>query len=458
MSETSLSELDILTTAAKALARGEDRTLRQYVISKCAAVSDLLEVAVLFREVGLLRVDPLTGSIALDLDIVPLFETIEDLDMAPTTLRALMENGVGRSLVSARNDSIEVMVGYSDSTKDGGYLTAAWSLYQGIAGVVRFAEKDGVRVRFFHGRGGTVGRGGGPSYDAILAQPPGSVDGVIRITEQGEMVAAKFADAELAERNLEALVAGTIEAALLSTTRTRAEHPQSRRATAMDALSSMAKAEYRSLVYETEGFVDIFRAMTPVQELSALNIGSRPASRRPSNRIEDLRAIPWVFSWSQARIMLPGWYGAGTAFTNWVGSNHSLWEELSEFYRTWPFFRSTMSTMGMVLAKTDLGIARRFAQLAIDADVRGAAEVWSRISNEHALALNAHTQITGAALLADNPSLARSIRNRFPYLDPLNHLQVAYLRRFRGGDTSEQVRRGIHLTINGLATGLRNSG
>jgi phosphoenolpyruvate carboxylase len=310
-----------------------------------------------------------------------------------------------------------------------------------------------VRLRLFHGRGGTIGRGGGPSHQAILAQPPGSVEHGLRLTEQGEVIASKYADTELGRRNLETMVAAALEAGLLHTraSDTAADHA------AMDALSGHAYRAYRELVYETPDFVAYFRASTPIAEIAELNIGSRPASRKASVRIEDLRAIPWVFSWSQCRLMLPGWYGFGSAVQAWLAERPDGLAHLRDMYHRWPFFRSVLSNMDMVLAKSDLAIASRYAALVPDEALR--SRVFERVSREWHACRESLSAITGsAALLADNPTLARSMRNRFPYLDPLNHLQVELLRRYRAGQTDERLKRGIHLSINGLAAGLRNSG
>ena len=359
-----------------------------------------------------------------------------------------------------------------------------YEIPQAEVAVVAATSAAGVRLRFFHGRGGTVGRGGGPSYLAILAQPRGAVDGSLRLTEQGEVIAARYADASLARRSLEALVAATIEASL---PRTELHDPPPEFITALDEMAALSLNHYRSLVYHTPGFAQLFREMTPINEIAMLNIGSRPASRTQSDRIEDLRAIPWVFSWSQCRVMLPGWYGVGAAFAEWVGSSPDRATLLVRMAREWPFFRSVMSNMGMVLAKTDLGIAARYRDLASDDEL--AHHVFDRISTEHAACLDWLERITGGGPLADNPTLARSISDRFPYLDPLNHLQIDLLRRFRAGtaaaanhafsadddnnddasandasaddatdDTGALVSRAIQLTINGLAAGLRNSG
>ncbi len=462
-SAETLSELSILRTAADARDRFGAMIVRHNVISKCQSVSDVLEVAVLCKEAGLLRPG---ADDSLALDIVPLFETIDDLAHAGAVVADLIAlPEYRRWLDHSREGRQEVMLGYSDSNKDGGYLASNWALYEAEVAVVAATSAAGVRLRFFHGRGGTVGRGGGPSYLAILAQPRGAVDGSLRLTEQGEVIAARYADASLARRSLEALVAATIEASL---PRTEQHDPPAEFTAAMDEMAALSLRHYRSLVYETPGFVQLFREMTPINEIATLNIGSRPASRTQSDRIEDLRAIPWVFSWSQCRVMLPGWYGTGTAFAAWVGNSPEREALLARMAREWPFFRSVMSNMGMVLAKTDLGIAACYRDLASDGQL--AHQVFDQISAEHALCLDWLQRVTGGGPLADNPTLARSISDRFPYLDPLNHLQLDLLRRFRAAaattsdnpldpsDENQLVSRAIQLTINGLAAGLRNSG
>jgi phosphoenolpyruvate carboxylase len=444
-----VSELDILRAAAEIHARYGAAALPNYVISKCASASDLLEVAVLLKEVGLVR-----GK-SLALNIVPLFETIDDLARCGDIMRDSFAIPVYRAMVEGRGRWQEVMLGYSDSNKDGGYLTANWALYRGEMLLVDAFRAAGMKLRLFHGRGGTVGRGGGPSYEAILAQPAGSVAGGLRITEQGEIIASKYSDAELGRRNLEALVAATLEASLEDTERlgARAE----RYFAIMDALSSHAYRAYRALVYETPEFPAYFLASTPIAEIGELNIGSRPASRNASARIEDLRAIPWVFSWAQCRLMLPGWYGFGTAVDAWLNEHPRGLAELADMHARWPFFRSVLSNMAMVLAKTDLAVASRYAELFADAAVR--ETIFARIADEHERSVRHCLRITQqSSLLEDNPTLERSIRNRFPYLDPLNHLQVELLRRYRAGETDVRTRRAIHLTINGVAAGLRNSG
>jgi len=445
------SELAILSRAAEVHRRFGADALPNYVISKCQSVSDLLEVGVLLKEVGLLRGD------ALSLNIVPLFETIDDLARCGEIMAAAFALPLYRRWLDGRGAWQEVMLGYSDSNKDGGYLTANWALYRAERTLVDVFGAHGVRLRLFHGRGGTVGRGGGPSYEAILAQPAGSVRGGLRLTEQGEIIASKYSDPALGRRNLEALVAAALEGSMLDNEQLANRAPAY--FAAMESLSARACEAYRSLVYETPGFVEYFRATTPIAEIAGLNIGSRPASRTASTRIEDLRAIPWVFSWGQCRLMLPGWYGFGSAVEAWLAAQadgRGL-RLLAEMHDRWPFFRSVLSNMAMVLAKTDLAIASRYAELCPDEALRTA--IFGRIAAEHEACVRCVLAITEhRGLLDDNPILARSIRNRFPYLDPLNHLQVELLHRYRAGQTDERTQRAIHLTINGLAAGLRNSG
>ncbi|MFQ1003549.1 phosphoenolpyruvate carboxylase [Modestobacter sp. SSW1-42] len=454
LSELARGELDLLVAAAEQVAQIGPRTIPNYVISMCESVSDVLEVAVLLKEVGLL--DPgAEGGPTCSVGISPLFETIGDLQASGAILTAMLEQPLYRALVANRGDAQEVMLGYSDSNKDGGYLAAQWALYRAELALVEVARAHGIRLRLFHGRGGTVGRGGGPSYEAIRAQPPGSVAGALRITEQGEVIAAKYGSPDSARRNLEALVAATLESTLLDI-EGLGEDAEDVYAL-FDDLAARAQGAYRALVHETPGFVEWFRAATPIRELAELNIGSRPPSRKAGDNISDLRAIPWVFSWSQARIMLPGWFGTGSALESWVDGDADRLARLQDLHRRWPFFRTVLSNMGMVLAKTDLDLAARYASLVPDADLRD--RVFSQITAEHERSVRMLLAVTGDdQLLADNPSLRRSIRNRFPYLEPLHHLQVEMLRRRRAGDDDELVRRCIQLTINGVATALRNSG
>ena len=450
-------ELDIVFAARTWRARYGAAALPHYIISKCDGVSDLLEVALMLKEAGLV-----TGGDAptLGLHIIPLFETISDLQRAGATMQQAFSLPVYRALVQSRGELQEVMLGYSDSNKDGGFLTSGWELYQAELALMQVFTEAGVKLRFFHGRGGSVGRGGGPSYDAILAQPSGAVTGQIRLTEQGEVIASKYATPDVGRRNLELLVAATLEATLTDhenqADRAVDFHP------VMEQLSALAFQSYRALVYETPGFTQYFRESTPLAEIATLNIGSRPASRKPSDRIEDLRAIPWVFSWAQCRCMLPGWYGFGSAVSQWLTQHPDGLPTLQRMARSWPFFRTLLSNVDMVLAKSDLRVASRYADLVRDETLR--TQIFGAIEGEWQRTREALRRITGEAqLLADNPLLKRSMENRFPYMDPLNHLQIALLQRHRdtvasGAAGDEFVRRGIHITINGIAAGLRNSG
>lgn len=453
LSELARKELDIVAAAARAVKVFGPQAVPNYIISMCQSVSDMLEAAVLLKEVGLLDV---SGPDAYaPVGIVPLFETIDDLQRGSSILEQALELPVYRAIVSVRGDSQEVMLGYSDSNKDGGYLAANWALYRAELDLVESARKTGMRLRLFHGRGGTVGRGGGPSYDAIRAQPPGAVNGSLRITEQGEVIAAKYAEPQIAHRNLETLLAATLEATLLDIEGLGdAAGPAY---DVLDELAARAQRAYSELVHDTPGFVEYFKESTPVSEIGALNIGSRPTSRKPTTAISDLRAIPWVLAWSQSRVMLPGWYGTGTAFEGWINEGDGRLEVLRDLYRRWPFFRTVLSNMAQVLAKADMGLAARYSELVADEQLR--SRVFDKIVAEYTRTIQMHKLITGQDdLLADNPSLARSVFNRFPYLEPLNHLQVELLRRYRSGDDDELVQRGILLTMSGLATALRNSG
>jgi phosphoenolpyruvate carboxylase len=456
LSELARKELDIVGAAARAVTVFGAQAVPNYIISMCESVSDLLEAAILLKEAGLLDVSGAAhGEVYAPVGIVPLFETIEDLQQGSSILEAALALPVYRSIVTARGQHQEVMLGYSDSNKDGGYLAANWALYRAELDLVEAARTTGIRLRLFHGRGGTVGRGGGPSYDAILAQPPGAVNGSLRITEQGEVIAAKYAEPRIAHRNLETLLAATLESTLLDVEGLGDEAGPAYQV--LDELAALAQRAYSELVHETPGFVDYFKASTPVSEIGALNIGSRPSSRKPTTSIADLRAIPWVLAWSQSRVMLPGWYGTGTAFQQWIADDETRLAVLQDLYRRWPFFRTVLSNMAQVLAKSDMGLAARYSELVEDKELR--ARVFDKIVTEHTRTIEMYKLITGQDdLLADNPALARSVFNRFPYLEPLNHLQVELLRRYRGGDTDERVQRGILLTMSGLATALRNSG
>ncbi|MGY3508258.1 phosphoenolpyruvate carboxylase [Bradyrhizobium lupini] len=449
-SDETMGELNVFHAAAEAHAKFGSDAIPQCIISMCKGMSDMLEVAVLLKEVGL--VHP-SGRSAIN--IVPLFETIEDLQASSTIMDRMLSLHDYRRLVDSRGSVQEVMLGYSDSNKDGGFVTSGWELYKAEIGLVDVFERHGVRLRLFHGRGGSVGRGGGPSYDAIIAQPGGAVNGQIRITEQGEIISSKYSNAEVGRNNLEILAAATLEASLLHP---RQSAPRREYLTAMDELSSLAFKAYRGLVYETDGFVDYFWASTVINEIATLNIGSRPASRKKTRAIEDLRAIPWVFSWAQCRLMLPGWYGFGSAVEQWIAEHPDKGMPfLKELYKEWPFFRMLLSNMDMVLAKSSIAIASRYAELVPDEALR--EKIFGRIRREWHSCIETLLDIMGQdRLLQGNPLLERSVRHRFPYLDPLNHVQVELLKEHRAQNPDEQVLRGIQLTINGISAGLRNTG
>ncbi len=445
-SAETLSEVAVLRAAAAAHARFGPESIRAYIVSKTSGVANLLEVYLLLKEVGLYR----PGVVpTCEIMAVPLFETIEDLEAAPQVMGDFLDRPKAKSLAASRGHQ-EVMIGYSDSNKDGGYLTSNWSLHAGALALVDvFAARD-VRLQLFHGRGGAVGRGGGSAFDAIRAQPPGSVGGRIRITEQGEVIAAKYGTPAMTTASLETMTAATVLASL----QPAATPPAERRRfyTAMAEISAAARAAYRELVYETDGFNAYFRASTPITEIAELNIGSRPASRTKSDRIEDLRAIPWVFSWAQARVMLPGWYGAGQALAGFA--DRGL---LAEMVAGWPFMQTTLSNLEMVLAKSDMTIAAHYAGLVSDLALR--ERVFGHITDGWNRTRDQLLELTGQSELLDRqPQLQQAVQLRLPYIDPLNALQIDLIRRRRAGDTDPRIAEGIHLTINGIAAGLRNTG
>jgi phosphoenolpyruvate carboxylase len=467
-SDLARKELAIFAAARSLRATYGAEAIRHYIISHTETVSDLLEVLLLQKEAGLMRGTLGHADAVADLIVVPLFETIDDLRRAPDIMRAFYAVGGVTDLVQRSGAEQDIMLGYSDSNKDGGIFTSNWELYCAEVALVKLFEglPTPITLRMFHGRGGTVGRGGGPSYQAILAQPPGTVRGQIRLTEQGEVIGSKYANPEIGRRNLETLVAATLEATLLPNT----QHVPRSFLDAAQWLSEQSMSAYRGLVYDTPGFSDYFFAATPIREIAELNIGSRPATRpkdgQSSPRIEDLRAIPWGFSWGQCRLTLPGWLGFGSAVDRFIHHHPTLSPKqalalLRRMQKQWPFFRSLLSNMDMVLAKSDLGLASRYAELVTHAPTR--RKIFGLIEAEWHRTSEALRLITGEKQrLAENTALARSIRHRFPYIDPLHHLQVALIGRFRDGkhpqDRDDKARRGIHLAINGIAAGLRNTG
>lgn len=443
-SEETARELAILDAAAEAIADFGPASIGAYVVSKSATVSDILEPLVLLKQAGLVRggVKPRAA-----VKVSPLFETIGDLEAGPGVLRAWLETDAARSLLGEQPVQ-EVMVGYSDSNKDGGYVASRWGVARAATALAAECDRLGVGLRLFHGRGGSVGRGGGPAAEAVLAQPPGTVQGRLRMTEQGEMIFRRFGDQPTARRNLEGLTA----AALTATVRPQKPAPPEA-VEAMDALAAGAFAHYRELVYETAGFEDFFWAATPIAEIVTLNIGSRPASRTSSRRIEDLRAIPWVFSWSQARVMLPGWYGlAGGARR--IGLEPG---RLADLAGEFDIVEALLSNMELALAQSDMGLAARYAALCEDRSSAG--PIFDAIRREHDAAVELALAVRGGTrLLDDRPDLAESVALAAGSVRPLNHLQLELLRRRRQGDDSEETRLAIQLTVTGIAAGLRNTG
>lgn len=459
-SELVHKEIGVLVAVREMRARFGEHAVRQYIISHTETLSDLLEVALLQREAGLLRGVWGSANIQMDLNIVPLFETIADLRDAPMIMGKWLSLIGIRHVIRYQGNEQEVMLGYSDSNKDGGFLTSSWELYKAEVSLVELFNQANVRLRLFHGRGGTVGRGGGPTYQAIMAQPVGTVDGQIRLTEQGEIISTRYADPVVGRQHLETLIAATLDATLFPADQLE---PAKRRAFegVMETLSATAMTSYRSLVYETPGFAEYFFSTTPIDEIASLNLGSRPAARKSTRRIEDLRAIPWGFSWGQCRLLLPGWYGLGSAIHHYLYQDASQTESrlamLMEMQAHWPLFNTLINNVDMVLAKTDLIVARHYAYLLEDKDLR--ETIFSRIVHEHTLTTEAVNLLLGTTeRLASQPVIAKSIRDRLPYLDPMNHLQVQMIQRYRRGETDEMLQWAIPLTINGIATSLRNTG
>ncbi|WP_078059138.1 phosphoenolpyruvate carboxylase [Tropicimonas marinistellae] len=440
-SEATERELRIFRTAKEMIDRFGPKAISTSIISNAQSVSDVLELCVLLKQVGLMELD---GTCSIS--VVPLFETIADLQMGPQIMGELFDLPEYRRVVDSQNRTQEIMLGYSDSNKDGGFVTSGWELYKAERELVALFKDRSLRLRLFHGRGGSVGRGGGPAREAITAQPPGAVDGQIRLTEQGEVISSRYSHTESGYAHLETLVSATVEASLLPSPDLATDEA----AAIMESLSDHAFRAYRSLVFETEGFEEFFWSSTIINEIASLNIGSRPASRSKTREITSLRAIPWVFSWAQCRLMLPGWYGFGTAVKSWLQENDgSGGETLARLYRDWPFFHSMVGKVVSMIQKSDLSIAAHYAELVEDAALRD--RIFSQISDEWHATVEALELITG-----ERPGKVQE--NRTPYLDPLNHIQVALLKRVRNEETSERIKRGLLLSINGVASGLRNTG
>lgn len=440
-SEALEKELKIFGTMKKLINIFGKNIIKQNIISHTVEISDMLELALLLKEFDL------DGKV----NISPLFESIEDLKNSEEIMRTWFELSIVKKWLSINGGVQEIMLGYSDSNKDGGYITSSWYLYKAQKELVNLAKEYNVKLNFFHGRGGTVGRGGGPSYEAILSQPSGSILGKIRLTEQGEVIGAKYGNLDLGKFNLEALLSATLEKSLKDETKDIKEYEN-----IMEQISEISYKEYRNLVYDTDGFSEYFFESTPINEVSSLNIGSRPSSRKKVLDIEGLRAIPWVFSWSQTRVMLPGWYGVGSSFDKWIKENNGL-EVLRSMYNNWPFFKALLSNLEMVLSKTDMNIAREYANLVNNKEL--SEKIFNMINNEWQLTFDLLKQITGINyLLEDNEMLTLSLKNRLPYFNALNYLQIELIRQERCGNNTEEVNKAIHTSINGIATGLRNSG
>ena len=456
LSEESEKVLDTFGRIQAAREEFSEMPIEAFVLSMAHHASDVLCVQLLAKRAGLLLVDEEGRCTANHLRVSPLFETVDDLKRAPEALRSLLGDPFYRSSLAHGGDLQEIMLGYSDSGKDAGYVTSNWTLYEVQGSLASVAREHGVHLRLFHGRGGSAGRGGGPSYQAIMAQPAGTLDGNIRITEQGEVISFKYSMRGLARRNLDTVLAAVLEA----TADDSPPAPEPRWTETMDQLSATARQAYRSLVYEDEDFLPFFAEASPIGELSLLNMGSRPARRVESPEVQSLRAIPWVFAWTQNRFLLPSWYGSGSALGSFIQNGEKL-DTLREMYREWPFFRTLLDFMQMTLAKSDLRIARTYTSLVSDDGVR--ERMWHRISTEHAACVDALLKITGSENLMDeNPVLQRSVRLRNPYVDPLSYVQVSLLRRLRAlpedSDERESVLKTLLLTISGVSSGMLNTG
>ena len=448
-SEELRKELAIFRTARKLKDKLGDNVIKQNIISHTTSVSDLLELAIMLKEVGLV------GSDFARLQLVPLFETIEDLENSYEVMDKYLSLDIVKKWVSDNRSYQEIMLGYSDSNKDGGYLSSGWSLYKAQQELSSLGEKHNIKVTFFHGRGGTVGRGGGPSYDAIISQPLGSVQDRIRLTEQGEIIAAKYGNSDAAYYNLEALFSAVIQRMNADKINTDIRDiPEIQ--VIMDEIVEDSYNKYRELVFENPNFYNYFFEATPIKEISSLNIGSRPASRKKITDIGGLRAIPWVFSWSQSRIMLPGWYGVGTAFSNFINKDKGNIEKLRKMYKEWPFFTSLLSNVDMVMSKSDMDIAKEYANLCKEEETK---QVYEEILREWNLTKQVVLEISEhKEFLEDNTYLTRSLENRLQYFNTLNLIQLELIKRSREGKLPESQINTIHITINGVATGLRNSG
>lgn len=447
-SELLAKELAIFKTARVLKDKLGDDVIRQTIISHATSLSDMLELAILLKEVGLVDTE------RARVQIVPLFETIEDLDHSEETMRKYLSLSLAKKWIDSRNNYQEIMLGYSDSNKDGGYLSSCWTLYKAQQQLTAIGDEFGVKVTFFHGRGGTVGRGGGPTYEAITSQPLKSIKDRIRLTEQGEVIGNKYGNKDAAYYNLEMLVSAAINRMI--TQKKSDTNPPNRYEAIMDQVVDRSYDIYRDLVFGNEHFYDYFFESSPIKAISSFNIGSRPAARKTITEIGGLRAIPWVFSWSQSRVMFPGWYGVGSSFKEFINKNPENIAILRDMYQNWPFFQSLLSNVDMVLSKSNMNIAFEYAKLCEDEQVKA---IYETILNEWQVTKNVILAIEGHdELLADNPYLKASLDYRMPYFNILNYIQLELIKRQRRGELSSDQERLIHITINGIATGLRNSG
>ncbi|VSO77284.1 phosphoenolpyruvate carboxylase [Streptococcus pneumoniae] len=447
-SELLAKELAIFKTARVLKDKLGDDVIRQTIISHATSLSDMLELAILLKEVGLVDTE------RARVQIVPLFETIEDLDHSEETMRKYLSLSLAKKWIDSRNNYQEIMLGYSDSNKDGGYLSSCWTLYKAQQQLTAIGDEFGVKVTFFHGRGGTVGRGGGPTYEAITSQPLKSIKDRIRLTEQGEVIGNKYGNKDAAYYNLEMLVSAAINRMI--TQKKSDTNTPNRYEAIMDQVVDRSYDIYRDLVFGNEHFYDYFFESSPIKAISSFNIGSRPAARKTITEIGGLRAIPWVFSWSQSRVMFPGWYGVGSSFKEFINKNPENIAILRDMYQNWPFFQSLLSNVDMVLSKSNMNIAFEYAKLCEDEQVKA---IYEPILNEWQVTKNVILAIEGHdELLADNPYLKASLDYRMPYFNILNYIQLELIKRQRRGELSSDQERLIHITINGIATGLRNSG
>ena len=447
-SELLEKELSIFKAARKLKDKLGENVIRQTIISHATSVSDMLELAIMLKEVGL--VDAQKARV----QIVPLFETIEDLDHSEETMRRYFSLPLAKKWIASKDNYQEIMLGYSDSNKDGGYLSSCWTLYKAQQQLTAIGDEFGVKVTFFHGRGGTVGRGGGPTYEAITSQPLKSIKDRIRLTEQGEVIGNKYGNKDAAYYNLEMLVSAAINRMI---TKKKSDTNTSNRYEAiMDQVVDRSYDIYRDLVFGNEHFYDYFFESSPIKAISSFNIGSRPAARKTITEIGGLRAIPWVFSWSQSRVMFPGWYGVGSSFKEFIDQDPKNIEILRDMYQNWPFFQSLLSNVDMVLSKSNMNIAFEYAKLCEDEEVQA---IYYTILDEWQLTKDVILAIEGYdELLAENSYLKDSLNYRMPYFNILNYIQLELIKRQRRGELSADEEKLIHTTINGIATGLRNSG